>query len=676
MSFIQSFALRGSKGLNLARWFGVLGLMGVCGTALGGTCPDTTGDNGFSLMISHVGFNDSSCQFLLTDGGDYDNHATKLFQTVTRFSGVFPDEADRSGNDFPAKFTFLPTGGTSRSNISAITCSGGTNVGIGTTVAEVTLADGASCPLTVTSDVSGKTFTYTTTLSRTGAVYFSIGADFSIVDAINPRITSITREFPSSSPTNADGLTWRVAFDEDVKNIDVTDFTGTGTTAAISVNPISLSSYRVSLSGGDLANLNATVTLGFAGGQDITDTAGNALINTTPTGTNDNTYVVENNAEIDVQRPAGTSISDGGTDAQGNQDAGTQVTLTYTVSNTGSTALSVTNIASTNPVNVSVDSISPTSLTVVAGATNTYAVRYTPTAVGAFSFDLDISNDDADEGNYDVAVSGTGADSIPPGVEILDAPVSVANNDPFNTTFEFSENVIDFTLADITISNGAASGFVAQDSNTYTADITPDGNGDITIDVAAAVAQDLVGNDNTAALQVIVPYGHILLPPAEGGSSGEDVGLTYTATQADGVTQVSATLSLEISSSKLPTPPEEADSLVSAIDITSTSSVNGYILIVTFEIAASSDRQFTGFWKFGAEASGAKPHWYDYGTLAANGDGTGYKISADQKTLTIYLIDGVRGDNDWQVNAGITDPALPIIQAGPIIFKDGFEPSK
>ena len=438
----------------------------------------------------------------------------------------------------------MPNGGTSRSNISVIICSGGTNVGIGTTVAEVTLADGASCPLTVTSDVSGKTFTYTTTLSRTGAVYSSIGANFSIVDAINPRISSITRAFPSSSPTNADGLTWRVTFDENVKNVDAADFTGTGTTATISVGPISLAAYNISLSGGDLANLNATVTLGFAGGQNITDTSGNALINTTPSGTNDNTFVVENNVEIDVQRPAGTSISDGGTDAQGNQDAGTQVTLTYTVSNTGSTALSVTNIASANPVNVSVDSISPTSLTVVAGATNTYAVRYTPTAVGAFSFDLDISSDDADEGNYDIAVSGTGTDSTPPSVEILDAPVSVASNDPFNITFEFSENVIDFTLGDITIGNGSVAGFVVLDSNTYTADITPDGNGDITIDVAAGVAQDEASNNNTAAAQVVVTFGHIILPPAIGGSSGEDVGYAFAATQADGVTPVPATLSI------------------------------------------------------------------------------------------------------------------------------------
>ena len=36
------------------------------------------------------------------------------------------------------------------------------------------------------------------------------------------------------------------------------------------------------------------MTLAFAAGQDIADTAGNALANTTPTGANDNAYVVDN----------------------------------------------------------------------------------------------------------------------------------------------------------------------------------------------------------------------------------------------------------------------------------------------------------------------------------------------------------------------------------------------
>ncbi|MFC1778622.1 Ig-like domain-containing protein, partial [Pseudomonadota bacterium] len=564
MFFIQSFALRGSKGLNLVRWLGLLGLMGACGTALGAACPDAAGDNGRNDIPSHAGFT-SSCALENASNTRYLILDNEYFPDGRRFMAMFPDEANMPGDANPVKFVFSPTSGNSLSTINAITCVGAPGAvitGVGTTLGEVALDDGTSCALTASSVVGGNTFIYTSTLLRNGAVYSSINADFSILDSIAPGVFSITRRSPSVSPTNADTLTWRVTFDENVQNVDATDFTRAGTGAGLAVTTVNASTYDVTLSGGDLANLNATVTLGFAGGQNISDTSGNALINTTPSGTNDNTFVVENNAEIDVQRPAGISIADGGTDAQGNQDAGTQVTLAYTVSNTGSTALSVTNIASTNPVNVNVDSILPTSFNVVAGATDTYAVRYTATAVGAFSFDLDISSNDVDEGNYDIAVSGIGTDSIPPSVEILDGPVSVANNDPFNITFEFSENVIGFTLGDITIGNGSVAGFVVLDSNTYTADITPDGNGDITIDVAASVAQDEANNDNTAAAQVVVTYGHIILPPAKGGSSGEDVGYTFAATEADGLTPVAATLSFAASTSKLRAPPEAANSLV------------------------------------------------------------------------------------------------------------------
>ena len=38
------------------------------------------------------------------------------------------------------------------------------------------------------------------------------------------------------------------------------------------------------------------MTLSFASGQDIADTSDNALSNTAPTGTNDNSYVVDNTA--------------------------------------------------------------------------------------------------------------------------------------------------------------------------------------------------------------------------------------------------------------------------------------------------------------------------------------------------------------------------------------------
>ena len=86
------------------------------------------------------------------------------------------------------------------------------------------------------------------------------------VDITPPRITSIERQEPSSSsPTNADSLTWRVTFNEDVKNVDAADFTVSGTSATLTVSEVTASTvYDVTASAGDLASLNATATLGFS----------------------------------------------------------------------------------------------------------------------------------------------------------------------------------------------------------------------------------------------------------------------------------------------------------------------------------------------------------------------------------------------------------------------------
>ena len=118
-------------------------------------------------------------------------------------------------------------------------------------------------------------------------------------DDTAPRVTSITRQTPASSPTNADSLTWHVTFSEDVANVDAADFEVSGTTAALTYSTVTASTvHSVTASGGNLASLDGTVTLAFASDQNIADTAGNPnpLTNTTPTGTNDNSYVVDNTA--------------------------------------------------------------------------------------------------------------------------------------------------------------------------------------------------------------------------------------------------------------------------------------------------------------------------------------------------------------------------------------------
>jgi len=189
-----------------------------------------------------------------------------------------------------------------------------------------------------------------------------------------------------------------------------------------------------------------------------------------------------------------------------------------------------------------------------------------------------------------------------------------------------------------------------------------------------AWARNILGESAASAAVFVTPTdgGDVAIPPS-GDGPGEVVTFTQTATPPGGGDPVPATLSVVATEASPPEPPPEADSLVSAIDISSTSSVAGYTLVVTFTIDASSINEFTGFWKYGKEAPADTNHWYDFGTFVANGNGTGYEISEDKKSLTVYLVDGMRGDDDFAVNAAIVDPALPLIQVSPVIFRDGFD---
>ncbi|MCF8880041.1 Ig-like domain-containing protein [Hyphobacterium sp. SN044] len=145
---------------------------------------------------------------------------------------------------------------------------------------------------TVTVDVAGGVATDSVGNGNTAATQFSVTAD-----GTAPRVALIERQTPATTPTNANSVIWRVTFSEAVSNVDVGDFTVFGSTAGVTnvTNP-SGNFWDVTVSGGDIAVMNGTITLGFAGGQNITDTAGNALTNTTPTGTNNNSFVIDNTA--------------------------------------------------------------------------------------------------------------------------------------------------------------------------------------------------------------------------------------------------------------------------------------------------------------------------------------------------------------------------------------------
>ena len=184
-------------------------------------------------------------------------------------------------------------------------------------------------------------------------------------DTAAPRVASIVRRTPAATPTNADSLTWRVTFSENVANVDAADFAVSGTTATATVVEATASTvYDVTASGGNLAGLNATATLSFASGQDIADSAGNALTDTAPTGTNENSYVVDNTAPtVTIAVPA---TSTGPFDAT--------VTFSEAVNGFMLGEISVGNGAASNFTGADGDA--------------TYSARIAPTANGTVTVDV------------------------------------------------------------------------------------------------------------------------------------------------------------------------------------------------------------------------------------------------------------------------------------------------
>ena len=231
-------------------------------------------------------------------------------------------------------------------------------------------------PVTVTVAQDNDAVNDSATISHavTGGDYAGVTVESVVVtvdddetaDTTAPRVASIVRETPTSSPTNADSLTWRVTFSEAVSNVDAADFAVSGTTATVTVAAVSgvTGAYDVTASGGDLASVNATVALTFSSSHGIEDGASNALSNTTPTGTNNNSYVLDNTAP---------SVTISGVPSA--SDAPFTATFTFSEAVTG---FDVDDITLSNA----------TASNFTATSTTVYTALVTPTAAGAVTVDV------------------------------------------------------------------------------------------------------------------------------------------------------------------------------------------------------------------------------------------------------------------------------------------------
>ncbi|MCB2195626.1 MAG: T9SS type A sorting domain-containing protein [Bacteroidetes bacterium] len=97
-------------------------------------------------------------------------------------------------------------------------------------------------------------------------------------------------------------------------------------------------------------------------------------------------------------------------------------------------------------------------------------------------------------------------DNVAPSVSITSDEGSSTSSEPIDISITFSEEVTGFTEEDIDVGNGTVVSFDDANAPEYFVEIEPTESGEVTVDVAAGVATDIVGNENTTASQWSISY--------------------------------------------------------------------------------------------------------------------------------------------------------------------------
>ncbi len=301
-------------------------------------------------------------------------------------------------------------------------------------------------------------------------------------DTTPPRIQSITRYDPSDEYTNDTELTWEITFTEDISDINLADFNVFTSLSGLAItfytaSRVSPNAYRYTVRFSyPETDGTRSVWLAPRSTATITDTAGNAMTDFTVIGATERYY-------IDNVGPTMSIISSSSFPTNSSV-----IPLTFTFSEivTGFDVSDLTLSSGTG------------SFSNFSGSGSTYTADLTLSSTGAFQVAV------ADAAAVDqVGNSGTGAtlsgtrDVTAPSAVLSAIPSEVSG--PFDVTVTFDEDMTGFALGDFTVVNGTASNLQTVSAQVYTATVTPDADGTVTVSVPASAATDAAGNGNTVS---------------------------------------------------------------------------------------------------------------------------------------------------------------------------------
>ncbi|MEG4264813.1 Ig-like domain-containing protein, partial [Microcoleus sp. Pol12A4] len=420
--------------------------------------------------------------------------------------------------------------------------------GSGTTY-NFTVTPNADGPVTVdvpaatATDIGGNNNTAATQLTRTN------DATAPTVALTSASPTTINAPFLVTA-TFSESVTGFIASDVNLTNSTISNFTGSGTTYNFTVTPNADGPVTVDVPAAtaiDIADNNNTTATQLTRTNDATAPTV-ALTSASPTTTNapflvtatfsesvtgfsttgvnvangtvsgftgsgsNYTFTVTPNADgaVTVDVPAATATDIGGN----NNTAATQLTrtndataptvaLTSASPTTTNAPFLVTATFSESVTGFIASDVNLTNSTIsnFTGSGTTYTFDVTPNADGPVTVDVPAAAATDIGGNNNTAatqLTRTADITVPTVVLTSTSPTTL--NAPFSVTATFSEDVTGFDNTDINVANATVGNFVPVNATTYTFDVTPTGDGAVTVDVLAATATDTFGNNNTAAI--------------------------------------------------------------------------------------------------------------------------------------------------------------------------------
>ncbi len=151
------------------------------------------------------------------------------------------------------------------------------------------------------------------------------------------------------------------------------------------------------------------------------------------------------------------------------------------------------------------------SITGVTGSGTTWTVTAN-TGTGDGSLGLNLTNSTETSAVFTNTLPFAGdvytIDKTPPTTVLSSTASEPTNVSPIPVAITFSESVADFEASDIAVTNGTK-GALSGSGASYSINITPSGQGAVTVNIAAGVAADAAGNSNTAATQFSRTYDNV-----------------------------------------------------------------------------------------------------------------------------------------------------------------------